>query len=261
MSMRTGPDRFIECDGVRLRWRLEGSGPAIALLHGWALDLQYWDPAIELLAPHFTVLRFDRRGFGLSGGMPDNQRNAADLHALLDMAGIQRVVLLGMSQGARLAIQYALLHPARARALVLDGAPSTESTEPELPMAEYRALLQAQGEAALRQRILQHPLMRLQVRHPATEQLLAGILGHYRGLDLLQPAARRKAIDPATIQVPALIINGQFDSPARRDVGQRLQQAMPAAQRVELPDAGHLALLDNPHTYTQAVIDFYRRLP
>lgn len=261
MSMRTGPDRYLERDGARLRWRLEGSGPAIALLHGWALDLQSWNPAAELLAAHFTVLRFDRRGFGLSSGLPDNQCNAADLHALLDTAGIERVVLLGMSQGARLAIHYALLQPARVRALVLDGAPSTESTEPELPMAEYRALLQTQGEAALQRRILRHPLMRLQVADASARQLLEGILSRYRGLDLLQTLPRRKAIDPATIALPTLIINGEFDSPARRDAGQRLQQAIPGAQRMELPGAGHLALLDDPRKYTQSIITFCHGLP
>src|SRR5262245_47786394 len=102
MSTQSGVDRYLESNGARLRWRLQGSGPALALLHGWALDLDYWNPAVERLAAHFTVLRFDRRGFGLSGGQPDIHRNVADLAAVLDAAGVARAALLGMSQGARL---------------------------------------------------------------------------------------------------------------------------------------------------------------
>jgi pimeloyl-ACP methyl ester carboxylesterase len=259
--MRTGPDRYTERDGARLRWRLEGSGPAIALLHGWALDLQYWDPAVELLAPRFTVLRFDRRGFGLSGPSPDSRRNADDLQALLDAAALERVVLLGMSQGARLALQFALLHPDRVRALLLDGAPSPESSEPELPMAEYRRRLGAHGAAALQAEILRHPLMQLQTRDPSAHRLLAGIVARYRGLDLLQPVAREAPLDPAAIAVPTLVINGEFDSAARREAGQRLQAAIPGARRVELPGTGHLALLDCPAAYVQAVTEFCVGLP
>ena len=59
MSIQNVPDRYLECDGAHLRWRLEGRGPAIALLHGWALDLEYWDPVAARLALQFTVLRFD----------------------------------------------------------------------------------------------------------------------------------------------------------------------------------------------------------
>lgn len=254
--MRTGPDRYFEHQGVRLRWRLEGSGPALVLLHGWALDLQYWDPAIDLLAPDFTLLRFDRRGFGLSGGLPDVQRNAADLGALLDAAGLGSTLLLGMSQGARLALQFARLQPARVRALLLDGAPSTESTEPELPLADYHRCLETQGEAALQAQILRHPLMQLQTRNPAMHRLLAGIVGRYRGLDLLQPAQRRAPVDLTAIAAPTLVLNGEFDSVARHQAGRRLQVTIPGAQRVQLPGAGHLALLDDPAGYVQAVTAF-----
>lgn len=254
--MRTGPDRYFDYQGARLRWRLEGSGPAIVLLHGWALDLQYWDPAAGLLAHRFTVLRFDRRGFGLSGGLPDVQRNAADLGAVLDAAGIAGAILLGMSQGARLALHFALLQPARVRALLLDGAPSTESSEPELPLADYRHCLETQGEAALQAQILRHPLMQLQTRDPAMHALLAGIVARYRGLDLLQPPARRTPADLSAIAAPTLVLNGERDSAARRGAGQRLQAAIAGAQRTLLPNGGHLALLDDPAGYVHAVSNF-----
>ena len=59
----------------------------LMLLHGWPLDLGTWDPLAAQLAVHFTVLRFDRRGFGQSEGLPDIHRNVDDLCAVLDAAG------------------------------------------------------------------------------------------------------------------------------------------------------------------------------
>src|SRR5690349_12354458 len=117
-------DQYLERAGARLRWRLCGKGPAVVLLHGWALDLECWDPVAALLSAQFAVLRFDRCGFGMSPGQPDIHRNVPDLTALLDAAAIERAVLVGMSQGARLAIHFALQLPARVRGMVLDGAPA-----------------------------------------------------------------------------------------------------------------------------------------
>src|SRR6478736_7222636 len=146
-------DREGDREGARLRWRLEGTGPALVLLHGWALDLQSWDAVVPHLVSHFTVLRFDRRGFGLSEGQPDIHRNVEDLGALLDAAGIADAAVLGMSQGARFAIHFALRCPESTRALVLDGVPEIEA-ESELPLEDYLRLLQSRGPAALQDEIL-----------------------------------------------------------------------------------------------------------
>jgi 3-oxoadipate enol-lactonase len=261
MSTHTSPDRFLDREGARLHWRLEGTGPAIVLLHGWALDLEYWDPLVALLAPRFALLRFDRCGFGLSTGVPDIHRNVGDLLALLGAAGIDRAILLGMSQGARLAIHFALEHPARVRALVLDGAPALEA-ESDLPLAQFRKLLEKQGVAALHADIKLHPLMQLQTIDPSVHRLLADIVARYAGLDLLQTASRR-ARPPrlGAIAAPALILNGARDTAARRDAGRMLQAAISGAQHAELPGAGHLALLDAPAGYAQSIRTFCSTLP
>lgn len=259
MSTREA-DRYLETGGARLRWRLAGSGPSIALLHGWALDLEYWDPLVNLLAPRFTVLRFDRRGFGLSEGAPDIHRNVDDLLALLDAAAIDRVALLGMSQGARLAIHFAIAHPGRTRAVLLDGAPALEA-EPDLPLGPYRTLLETAGPAALQAAVLQHPLMRLQTSDPNARRLLESVVGRYRGEDLMHPVTRRQSPDMAAIGAPVLIVNGGEDSPERRDAGRALQGAIHGAQRVTLAGSGHLALLDDPAAYAGAVSAFCGTLP
>jgi pimeloyl-ACP methyl ester carboxylesterase len=260
MSTQTAPDRFLQRDGARLRWRLEGSGPALVLLHGWALDLAYWDPVVSLLAPHCTVLRFDRRGFGLSEGRPDIHRNAEDLRAVLDAAAVNRAVLVGMSQGARLALHFRQLHPLRTRALLLDGAPVFDA-ELELPLAEYRRMLDTGGPAALHAGILHHPLMRLRTTDAATRDLLAMMVMRYRATDLQQQVPRAAAPDLGAITVPTLIMNGSFDGPVRHEAARRLQAVIPGARRVELVGAGHLAALDEPAGYAREVLAFCGSLP
>lgn len=246
--MTSGGDHFSEHAGARLRWRKEGGGPALVLLHGWALDLSSWNLLAPLLATRFTVLSFDRRGFGLSEGTPDIHRNVDDLRAVMDIAGVREATLVGMSQGARLALHFAMAHPARVRALVLDGAPEIEA-ESELPLALYRQRLESAGAPALRAMILTHPLMQLHSAAPAARATLVESLSHYRGLDLIHSVARATAPDLQQISVPTLVLNGALDSPERREAGKRIAAAIPGAARVELPNAGHLALLDDPVAY------------
>lgn len=260
MSTQTGPDQHLDVHGARLRWRIAGRGPAIALLHGWPLDLEYWDPLRALLEPQFTVLSFDRRGFGLSSGTPDIHRNVDDLHALLHAAGIDRAVLVGMSQGARLALHFASHHPVRTRALVLEGAPAVEA-ESEIPLARYRELLAEQGLAALRTVMVQNPLLQLQTSDPRMHELLARVLGRYPALDLQHQVPRARAPDLAAIHMPTLILNGIQDSAVRLAAGRKLQAAIVGAQRRELPGAGHLAALDDPPAYAEVVVAFCRSLP
>ena len=265
MSTQAAPDRLLPRGDAReghacLRWRIDGAGPALVLLHGWALDLDYWHPAVPLLAPHFTLLRFDRRGFGLSGGIPDPTLDIADLIAVMQTAGVQRATLVGMSQGARLALRFACALPAQVRALVLDGAPALEA-EPELPLEELRRLLQSAGRTALQAAIRAHPLMQLARDDQANRRLLDAILARYQGLDLLHSSGAVPQADVTAIVTPTLLLHGSDDTAGRRQAAAALQSAMPQARRVELPGAGHLALLDDPAGYARAVIDFHRGLP
>jgi pimeloyl-ACP methyl ester carboxylesterase len=160
--------------------------------------------------------------------------------------------MVGMSQGARLALHFALHHPERVKTLVLDGAPEIES-ESELPLAEYRQRLADEGVAALQAMIATHPLMQLQTSNPNAHATLLASLAHYRGLDLLHPVPRAIAPDLSQIIAPTLILNGALDSPERREAGLWLQAAIPNASRIALPGAGHLALLDNPAAYAAAI--------
>jgi 3-oxoadipate enol-lactonase len=260
MSTQAAPDRFIEIDAVRLRWRVDGAGPALVLLHGWALDLDYWRPLVPWLAGRFTLLRFDRRGFGLSGGVPDPARDVADLSALMEEAGVPRALLVGMSQGTRLALRFAQQMPDRTHALVLDGAPALDA-EPELPLDALRALLQTAGTAALHAALRAHPLMRLSHETPSSRQLLDEMLSRYRGLDLLHPAPALAAPDVAAIDAPTLVLSGSHDTRERRQAALALLATLRRGTRTQLAEAGHLALLDAPGRYAQAVSDFARGLP
>jgi len=246
--------------GARLRIRDQGAGRAVVFVHGWTLDLDMWTPQAALAREH-RVVSYDRRGFGLSTGLPSLAEDVADLRALIAGLRIASPLLVGMSQGARVVLEFAARHPGIARGLVLDGPPPLAETD--LPMGEFRKLASRDGLDAFRQEWSAHPLTRLLTSDPDTHALLADVLGRYPGHDLTALAAdAREAIDiklMSQVTVPVLVINGARDTGTRRRAGLALQAALPLAEHAVIPGAAHLPNLDAPHVYNLLMTEFARR--
>lgn len=259
-------DRYFTSNGARLRYRDEGHGPALVLVHGWTLDLDMWEPQVAALRGAFRVIRLDRRGFGLSSGRPALDRDVADLDALCRHLALGRVAFIGMSQGARAVLGFAAAAPARVSCLVLDGPPDVDgaaATDDDVPLAHYRALVRTSGIDAFRREWADHPLTRLRTSDPDARRLLDSMIARYQGRDLLEDhAAGGGAAGPIRLEcvaVPALLITGEYDLASRTNSADALAQRLPYAERAAIPDAGHLPNLDNPDAYNSLVRAFLSR--
>ncbi len=256
--------RELEVTGARLRYRDEGAGPALVFVHGWTLDLDVWEPQAPLAA-EMRVVRYDRRGFGLSGGRPSLPQDVADLGELLAALDITNPLLVGMSQGARVVLEFAARHPGIARGLVLDGPPPLldDDTDDELRLDELRQLAAREGLEAFRRAWRSHPFMQLQSRDARMHALLERILARYPGYDLLDDTApMRETLDArllAGVRTPTLIVNGAHDTPSRRRAGAALQAALADAEHLLVQDAAHLPNLDAPREYNRLMSGFARR--
>jgi pimeloyl-ACP methyl ester carboxylesterase/DNA-binding CsgD family transcriptional regulator len=118
-------------DGVRLAYATVGKGPPLVKVSNWMSHLEYdwrspvWRPFLDGLAARRTVIRYDERGCGLSDwNAPDLSLESwvRDLESVVDVMGLRRFPLLGISQGGSIAITYAVRHPERVSHLVLYGA-------------------------------------------------------------------------------------------------------------------------------------------
>ena len=124
----SSPSRWtILAGGTRLSGELSGEGAPVALLHGLTATRRYVVMGSRTLQRSgHRVLAYDARGHGASAPAADGDygypRLAGDLGAALDAAGFERAVLAGASMGAHTAVRFALEHPQRVAALVLDHA-------------------------------------------------------------------------------------------------------------------------------------------
>jgi 3-oxoadipate enol-lactonase len=296
-------DRYLDVGGARLRYRDNGEGHAVVLIHGWALDLEMWEPQVTDLARQYRVIRLDRRGFGLSSGIPGIAADAADVQALCRHLGVEQSVLVGMSQGARVLERLAVVAPALIRGLVFDGAPDMRQggqlTSNDVPLAEYAALVRAGRLEEFRRRWAVHPLTRLVTSDQRMHELVSRMLERYQGNDLREvpvvtpaagagdgtdalaaastsadqrattragsgagattgatTAAAASYFPLASLHVPTLILTGDLDLDSRKQAATALARLLPASRRVILPNAGHLANVDNSAAYNEVLLRF-----
>lgn len=259
-------DQYFEIAGASLRYRDEGAGPTVLFIHGWTLDLNMWDLQVDSLARKFRILRLDRRGFGLSQGWYAPGRDAEDVVALCRHLDATSIALVGMSQGARIALKAVLAEPSLFTCLILDGPPDqrfgSDSPSNDVPLAEFRALVRTHGISAFRKAWGSHPLSVLTTAGEPARQLLKEILERYQAIDLVGspgPLAKEEPFALAQIRMPALVINGELDLLSRRTLGKALAQTLPMGEHAYVPQAGHLANLDNPVAYNAILGNFLER--
>ena len=117
---------FIETNGIRLNITQAGSGTALVFLHGLGWDHLLWAAAFSRYASRFHVIAGDTRGHGASDAPPGPysiRQFAEDWRGVLDVLGVAKACLVGLSQGAMVAMQLATDQPKRINGLFLAAAP------------------------------------------------------------------------------------------------------------------------------------------
>jgi pimeloyl-ACP methyl ester carboxylesterase len=271
-------ERQFSVDGVTLNVEDRGSGPPVALVHGFPLDHRMWDAQIDALAGRFRVVAPDLRGFGRSTLADDDAENgvgmeryAADVVALLDALDIgEPIVVVGFSMGGYAAWQLALRWPTRLRGLMpcdtRAAADAEEARASRLKMAE--AAMQA-GNSSPALAMLPKLLA------PETHQERPDIVDRTRAIIERQSAeavaaaqrgmARREDVTGRLREIacPAACIVGVEDAISTpkemHEIATVLAETrMADARLVEIEFAGHMTPLENSSAVTEAIAEFVR---
>lgn len=117
------PVKTGDVNGITLAFKDMGTGFPLVLINGFASPMDTWNPPVLAeLSRHFRVIVFDNRGTGYSTASAEPfsiPLFAKDTLALMDMLGIARAHVLGLSMGASIAQELVLAHPGRVERLVL----------------------------------------------------------------------------------------------------------------------------------------------
>lgn len=224
-----------------------------------------WDRQVAGLADRFRCIAPDRRGWGRSSGAADLAREPADLVAILDHLGITRTALCAASQAGRVALRFALAHPERLSALILqgtalDGLPEPESDPGFVPVAEYAHHVQSGNMDEFRRRWLAHPFMSLPAERTDLQREVAMMVAESPLPDLHGHVVSGAPVDVTgrleEIRVPTLILTGNGETPHRRRIAALLVEKIPGARHMEVRGGGHLVNMVAPDDYNRALGEF-----
>jgi 2-succinyl-6-hydroxy-2,4-cyclohexadiene-1-carboxylate synthase len=242
---------------------VEGSGPRLALVHGFTQDRRCWGPVAADLATDHEVVRLDAPGHGGSSGVRADLPTAADL--VVATAG--RATYLGYSMGGRICLHAALARPDAVEALVLVGAtggiddPAARAARVAADEALARRL-EADGLDAFLDHWLSLPLF---------AGLPAGAAGREArlGNDVAGLAASLRLAGTGT-QEPLWDRLGRLDMPVLVTAGAEDAKFATAAERLVacigdnatlalIPAAGHTAHLEQPGAFLAVVRPWLER--
>jgi YbgC/YbaW family acyl-CoA thioester hydrolase len=260
----------LEVAGAELSVDVRGEGVAVLLIHGFPLDRAMWRHQLAVLTKCRRIAP-DLRGAGASSAPTDGYsigRYADDLVAVLDALGVKQVVACGLSMGGYVAFDLVRRYAGRLKALVLaDTRAEADTPEARRQREELITLAETEGVAAVGERLLpkllapatytRQPELVTEVREMARRYTVAGIVGALRAL-----RDRPDSTDTlSAVRVPTLVIAGAEDQITPPGVAERLAAAIPGARFVAIPDAGHLAPLEQPIPTSSVLAEFLSGLP
>jgi pimeloyl-ACP methyl ester carboxylesterase len=237
---------------------IAGDGPPLILLHGWTLDHRMWEPQLAALGKYFRLIMIDRRGFGRATAPPDLTAEAKDITTVANVLGIDSFALAGLSQGAAVALDFAIRCPTRVSALVLSGTPlpGLVPNADSIPREDYAVLARHGSLTLLRRNWLNHPLM--QVGNDEGCRLVEMIVNEYDARDLLAPSALSpfSTAQIAALPMPLLAMAGTEESPWRIACARFLADTAPLGEFVSIAGAGHITNLAQPAAFNRIMLGF-----
>ncbi|WP_030245124.1 alpha/beta fold hydrolase [Streptomyces sp. NRRL S-350] len=249
-----------------------GRGRPVVLLHARPTDRTMWDAHLPLLAEAgLRAIALDLPGHG-DATVPDRREAApwSDVLDTLDHLGADRFVLAGNSLGALVALQAAVTAPERVEGLVLVGyRPHDQPASPRLDaawQAERTALAAGDLDAAVQAGVQAWTWAgAAEEVHAHAARMLHRRLAEQPTHGEPPQAADPLGTGPAALrtlrEVPALVGVGEYDMPDFHEGGEALARDLDAGRTTVIPDAGHLAPLEQPVAFCALLLDFVRRLP
>jgi pimeloyl-ACP methyl ester carboxylesterase len=270
---------------VELYYEEHGQGDPCLLIMGLAADSSAWMFQVPAFAERYRTIVFDNRGVGRSSkpaGAYTIHQMADDAAGLLDVLGIARTHVVGVSMGGMIAQELVLRQPARVRSLVL-GCTYPEPDEEiertrQFSVAEFGGTVTAEGEmridlSALNPMLLlQHLLPRvfnqsfIDRELPKLLQVFSRSLQYGFSLEAilgqLEAAMGHRATDRLhTITAPTLVITGDADlliPPANSEI---LARHIPGAKLVKVPGGSHGFNFETPEVFNRHVLEFLDSVP
>lgn len=255
--------RTIKVNGLTLHVQSDGApgGPTLVFSNSLGTDFRIWDPLLPYLPDGLRVIRYDKRGHGLSD-LPDTawtmEDNVTDLAGILDELEVQRAVICGLSVGGMIAQGLAASRPDLVQALILCDT-GAKIGDPELWNGRI-ATVRSQGLEAMADGVMERwftpgfrsgdpgfPIWRSMLSRTPAEGY-AGMSAAIRDADLIEQTSQ--------LRLPCLGICGDKDGATPPDLVRETTALIPGSRFELIRNAGHIPCVEQPEALGALISGF-----
>ena len=259
-----------QVNGITLAYSDQGTGLPIVFLHAFPLNRTMWAPQENALSSQFRIITIDLRGHGESDAplwRYTLEQSADDVRVLLDHLSIRQAVFVGLSMGGYILFAFYRKYADRVKGLIL----ADTRAQADTPEGKHGRFLMAQtaykeGPSAIADLMIPKLLspMSIQTKPDLVKHLRAMIQGNQiSGIagDLMAMADRPDSVTLLSqITCPTQIIVGDLDQATPPSDAELLANRISNARLAIIPQAAHLANLEQPETFNQIVASFASEL-
>ena len=234
-----------DVNGIKMYYATYGAGEPVLFVHGGLGHSDIWANQVADLMKDHLVIVADSRGHGRSSRTEDPfgyDLMSSDFVALLDFLKIDKVDLVGWSDGGIIGLDIAMTHPERLKSVFAQAANiTTDGVDPAVATdAVFNAYI---GKMAVDYG-----------RMSPTPDQFDAFVAQISNMWATQPNWTDAQV--AAITVPVAIVAGEYDEAILRAHTDKMAGLIPGAKLVILPEASHFAMLQAPDEYSAAVRAF-----
>lgn len=265
---------FVNINGAQIYYETAGKGIPFVMIHAGVADSRQWNNEFAFFARTHQVLRYDMRGYGKSEPVDGEFSHMSDLVSLLNALELQGpLVMMGCSMGGGLAMDFALTHPSRMKALIMVGS-GPSGLKLDVPMsakfaeaeeaykagdldltAEIETQIWFDGTDRAPQQVNQA------MRKLAYEMNRRALDHEAKELGKRLPNTDTPAFDRLKdLRIPVLVIVGAHDTPYILAAADYMIEKIPSARKAIIEDGAHLPNMDQPQEFQTAVNSFLESL-
>ena len=258
-------------NGVNLYYEETGKGFPLVFCHEFAGSYESWDAQVKFFSRRYRVITYNARGYPPSDVPTDleaysQEQHVEDLYGLLGYLDIEQALICGLSMGGNVTLHFGILHPEKARALVVAGAGygTTDREGFRRQTEEFARRMEEGGMAAIADYARGPARIQLLRKNPkGWEEFYKGLASHsalgsaltYRGFQLKRPTIFALEDQLRRLRVPALILIGDEDESCV-EPAVFMKRTIPGAGLAVFPQSGHAINLEEPDLFNRTVLDF-----
>jgi pimeloyl-ACP methyl ester carboxylesterase len=256
---------YLNVKNGELYYEVKGQGKeTIVFVHDGLVHAEVWENQFSTFAENYRVIRYDRRGYGRSINPDTTYSNVEDLRAVFDYFKIHKAIVIGMSAGGGLAIDFTLKYPEKISSLILVGAVVSGFSYSEhmltrggrLTLEDY-----TNQEKLLEYFVKEDPYEIAPENQEAREKLWKIMEANPHNIDFsknrLAEQPERPAVEALNeIHAPALIVVGEYDIPDVFAHAGAIEAGIQHSQKVIIRNAGHLVPFEQPDLFNTQIMNF-----